>query len=194
MKREYCSERDLLEITNEFQNLKKEEMSVSKYTTTFLEKMELVPYLNLDGISKVEKFANGLPKDFGSMVKLATTLEVAIQVAKSLEDVVKGITTDKEEVGGKRNNDESSKSNKKNMSTEPSPNGKKPVEDNKAKWCENVDKRIMENAKNRWHALVVDGLVTTLETIPNAYVTCAGKQGISGITAQERKKLHKHFG
>ena len=95
LKREYCSERDLLEITNEFQNLKKEEMSVSKYTTTFLEKMELVPYLNLDGISKVEKFANGLPTGFGPTVNLETTLGTPIQLAKSLEDIAKGITTDK---------------------------------------------------------------------------------------------------
>lgn len=60
LKSEYLSKRDLLRIYNEFQNLKKGEMSVSQYIVAFLEKMELVPYLTPTELSNVEKFANGL--------------------------------------------------------------------------------------------------------------------------------------
>ena len=45
LKMQYYSKQDLLEINNEFQNLKKEKMSVSEYTIDFTEKIKLVPYL-----------------------------------------------------------------------------------------------------------------------------------------------------
>lgn len=65
------------EISNEFQNLKKGDMSVSDYAVVFTEKMKLVSHL-VPAESKVERFVNRLPTAFGPMVKLATTLEVAI--------------------------------------------------------------------------------------------------------------------
>lgn len=73
-------------------------MSVSKYAATFIGKMELVPYQVPAELSKIERFVNGLAVDFGPMVKLATTLEAAIQVAKFLEDIVKGKAIDQVEV------------------------------------------------------------------------------------------------
>lgn len=88
-------------------------MSISQYVATFMKKMELVPYITPTKLSKVGKFANRLPVDFDPMVKLATTLEAAIRVAKSLEYVVKWFITDKAEVGEKRKNEESLGSNKK---------------------------------------------------------------------------------
>ena len=66
MKRQHCSEQDLLEINNEFQNLKKEKLSVTKYAASFTE------------FSKVKKLGNGLLVDYDPMVKLVTTLKVAI--------------------------------------------------------------------------------------------------------------------
>lgn len=45
LKEEYYSKRDLLEIENEFQNLKKGKMIVREYATTFFEKIKLVTYL-----------------------------------------------------------------------------------------------------------------------------------------------------
>lgn len=148
LKREYCSEKDLMEITNEFQNLKKGEINVSQYATTLMEMMELVPYLTPTKQSKVERFANGLPMDFGPMVNIATTLEKTIRVAKSLEDIAKEITIDKVEVGRKRKNEESSKSNKRNMLLEPSPSDMEPG-GNKAKWCKEYGKKYFKQCKEK---------------------------------------------
>lgn len=78
------------EISNEFQNLKKWEMSVNQYTTIFTRKMELVPYMVPTELSNVKWLANGLPTDFKPTIQLATTLDATIQFAKSLEDTVKG--------------------------------------------------------------------------------------------------------
>lgn len=77
-------------------------MNDSQYAAAFLENMELVPYLTPIEQSKVERFANGLPTDFGPMLKIATTLETTISVAKSLEEIANGITTNTVEVGRKR--------------------------------------------------------------------------------------------
>lgn len=68
-------------------------MSVTEYVAVFTKKMKLVSYLLPTKSSKVKSFANGLPADFGLMVKLATTLEVTIQVALSLEGMIKERTT-----------------------------------------------------------------------------------------------------
>lgn len=57
LKREYCSERDLIEINNEFQNLKKGKMHFSEYVASFIKKMKLVPYLVPTELSQTSKFA-----------------------------------------------------------------------------------------------------------------------------------------
>lgn len=53
-------------------------MSVEEYVAVLTEKMMLVSDLVPTELSKIEKFANGLPMDFGPIVKLATTFEAAI--------------------------------------------------------------------------------------------------------------------
>lgn len=71
-------EKDLSEIIKEFHNLKKGKISVNEYHMAFSKKMKLVPYLIPIEHSKIKTFVNGLPIDFGPMVKLATSLEVAV--------------------------------------------------------------------------------------------------------------------
>ena len=78
LKREYCSEKDMSEISKEFQNLKQGDMSISEYAAIYFEKMKLVSQLIATESSKVERFSNGLPTNFVPMVKLATTLEATI--------------------------------------------------------------------------------------------------------------------
>lgn len=68
-KEQYCSKQDLLEINNEFQNLKKGKMSAIEYAATFEEKMKLVPYLIPTKLLKMNKFANALPADFSRTVE-----------------------------------------------------------------------------------------------------------------------------
>ena len=60
-------------------------MSVSEYATSFIDKMKLVPYLVPTELSKVNKFGNGLPPEFGPMVKQATTSKTAIWATKNLD-------------------------------------------------------------------------------------------------------------
>ena len=62
-------------------------MSVSEYATSFTEKMKLVPYLVPNELSKVNKFANGLPADFGLMVKQAISLKATIWEAKNVRRI-----------------------------------------------------------------------------------------------------------
>lgn len=85
MKKQYYSEQDLLEIKNEFQNLKKRRLNVNKYVAYFTEKMKFVRYLVPTELSKVNKFASGLLADFDPMVKLANTLKAAIWTAWNVE-------------------------------------------------------------------------------------------------------------
>lgn len=60
-------------------------MSFSKYASTFIEKMKLDSHLVPTKLSKIEKFVNGLPTNYGPTVKLETTLKAAMWAAKNLE-------------------------------------------------------------------------------------------------------------
>lgn len=121
-------------MANEFQNLKKGQMSVIEYATTFNEKMELVPYLIPTELSKKDKFANGLPTDFSPSVKSANTVEAAVQVARSLDIIIKGRTTNKVKVGEKMKGERILEPNKKGRFPKYGPNDKKPKDNNDAKW------------------------------------------------------------
>lgn len=88
-KKEYCSKQDLLVINNDFQNLKKGKMSINEYDAIFTDTMKLVPHLVPTELSKVDKFANGLPSDFGPMVKLETNLKEAVRSAKNMESLIR---------------------------------------------------------------------------------------------------------
>ena len=134
LKMQYCSEQDLLEINNEFQNLKKGKLSITEYATSFTEKMKLIPYLVPTELSKVNKFANGLPADFGPIVKQATTLKAAIWAAKNVETQIKEKGLERAEVGEKRKHEGSSIINKE---TKFSKSGGR----DEAKWCEKCKKK-----------------------------------------------------
>lgn len=56
---QYYSEHDLLEINNEFQNLKKNKMSVNEYTANFTENMKLVLNLVPNELFEVKKVCYG---------------------------------------------------------------------------------------------------------------------------------------
>lgn len=61
--------KDLSEISKEFKNPKKGDMSVSEYTAGFTKKMKLVSRLIPTEHSNGEKFANGVPTNIGPIVK-----------------------------------------------------------------------------------------------------------------------------
>ena len=88
-------------------------MSVTEYAASFTEKMKLVPYLVPTELSKINKFALGLPTYFGPMVKQATTLKGAIWAAKNVEVQIREKGLERAEVGEKRKFERTSGSSKR---------------------------------------------------------------------------------
>ena len=88
-------------------------MSIDDYATAFTEKMKLFPYLVPTELSKIERFPNGLPADFGPTVKMATTLKTAVRAAKNVETQLKERGLERNEVGEKRKMEGSSRSDEK---------------------------------------------------------------------------------
>ncbi|KAL7594215.1 hypothetical protein Lser_V15G28366 [Lactuca serriola] len=138
LKLQYCSEHDLLEINNEFQNLKKGKLSVNEYAASFTEKMKLIPYLVPTELSKVNKFALGLPAEYGPMVKQATTLKAAIWAARNVETQIREKGLEMSKVGEKRMLDGPSGSNKKSKFSKSSSRGGGGGE---VKWCDKCKKK-----------------------------------------------------
>lgn len=91
LEREYLLER-LVRNEEEIPKLKKGDISLIDYATTFTEKQKLVSHQVPTKSSEVERFASLRPTDFSPMMKLATDFDVAIRIAKSLEDMIKGRT------------------------------------------------------------------------------------------------------
>lgn len=107
----------------------------------FSEKMKLVSYLVHTELSKIKKFGNGLPSEYGPTVKLATTLKVAIWAAKNVELHIREKNPKKTRTRDKRKSEGSSKSNKKSVFSKLSPNDKKYGGNNEVKWCDKFKKK-----------------------------------------------------
>ena len=75
--------------------------------------MKFFPYLVPTELSKIEKFANGLPTNIGPTIKMETTLKVAIRAAKNVETQLKERGLETTEVSEKRKFDRSSRSSNK---------------------------------------------------------------------------------
>ncbi|XP_023731876.2 uncharacterized protein LOC111879650 [Lactuca sativa] len=91
-------------------------------------------------MTKVDKYAKGLPWEYVVLVRQTPTLEAAIWSAKSVEEMIKGRASSKVKVGEKRQFEGSSKSNKKNKSGSKKYGGG----GNEAKWCEKCKKKHSE--------------------------------------------------
>lgn len=115
-------------------------MSVSEYVATFTKKMKPLLYLVPTKLSKVDKFANVLPVDFGPMVKIEKTLKEAIWPAKIVETHIRDKVLEKEDIGDKRKLEGSSRSDKKNKFSKSDPNNKKYKRNNESKWCDKCKK------------------------------------------------------
>ena len=137
LKMQYCSEIDLIDLNNEFQNMKKGKLSIDDYATTFTEKMKLFPYLVPSELSKIERFANGLPADFGPTVKMATTLKTAVRAAKNVETQLKERGLERNEVGEKRKMEGSSRSDEKRKFSK---SDSKKLEEG-AQWCDKCKRK-----------------------------------------------------
>ena len=111
-------------------------MSVDEYVTSFTEKMKLFPYLVPTELSKIDRFANGLPANFGATVKMATTLKASIRAAKNVEIQLREKGLERVEVGEKRRFVGSSRSENKNRFLKSDPNNNKYGDCNEERWCD----------------------------------------------------------
>lgn len=76
--------------------------------------MKLVPHVVPTKLTKVDKFSNGLPTDFGPMAKLIRTLKEAIWSGRNVDTQIRDNGLDRMEVGEKMKFEGSSRSKKKN--------------------------------------------------------------------------------
>ncbi|KAI3685861.1 hypothetical protein L6452_35122 [Arctium lappa] len=85
---EYCNERSLDRIKDEFQNLKKGGMSVREYNRLFMDKLGFVGLLVPSEKDKIKDYIKGLPSDMMSMVRVTktSTLREAMEEAQLMED------------------------------------------------------------------------------------------------------------
>ena len=90
-------------------------------------------------IYKIERFANGLPVDFGPTVKMATTLKTIVGEVKNVETQLREKVLERTKVGEKRNFDGSSRSNKKRRFSKSS--SKKFGGGGGEKWCDKCKKK-----------------------------------------------------
>jgi len=136
-KRRYCSAQNLLELENQFLTLKKGSMSIDEYTNNFTEKMEFALRLVPDELTKIDKYAKGLPWEYAVPVRQAPTLEAAIWAAKSVEEMIKGRAANKTEVGEKRKFEGSAKPDERSKSSTRKFRGGGSEE----RWCEKCKKK-----------------------------------------------------
>ena len=135
-KRKFCSAQNLLELENKFLILKKGSMSVDEYTNAFTDKMEFALRIVPDELTKVDRYAKGLPWEYAVPVRQAPTLEAAIWAAKSVENMIKGRTDSKVEVGEKRKLEGTSGSNEKRKFSKSGGGGR-----DEARWCDKCKKK-----------------------------------------------------
>ena len=142
-KRKFCSAQNMLELENKFLTLTKGSMSVDEYTNNFTDKMEFALRIVPDELTKVDRYAKGLPWEYEVPVHQAHTLEAAIWAAKSVENMIKGRTTDKVEVGEKRKFEGTSGSGKKSKFSKSDSKKFGGGKGGEAKWCDKCKKKAL---------------------------------------------------
>ena len=111
-------------------------MSVDEYTNVFTDKMAFALRIIPDELTKIDKYTKGLPGEYTVPVCHTPTLEAAIWASKSIEEMIKGRTTNKVEVGEKRKFEGSSRPEKKNRFPKSDPKNKRYGDNNEEKWCD----------------------------------------------------------
>ncbi|KAL7598686.1 hypothetical protein Lser_V15G21526 [Lactuca serriola] len=115
-------------------------MSIDEYTNAFTDKMEFALRIVLDEMAKIDRYAKGLPWEYAMPVHQTPTLEAAIWVSKSVEEMIKGITANKVEVGEKTKFEGSPRSDEKRKFSK---SGSKKFEGGRdeARWCDKCKKK-----------------------------------------------------
>jgi hypothetical protein len=82
-KKKYLSKKYFNEKTNEFYEIKLRQLTVEEYVNKSLELLRYIPYIKEEK-EKVQRFINGLPKDYQNMIEFdeLRTLEDTIRKAR----------------------------------------------------------------------------------------------------------------
>ena len=104
---------------------------MDEYTNAFTDKMEFALRIVPDELTKVDRYAKGLPWEYAVPVRQA-----AIWAAKSVENMIKGRTDSKVEVGEKRKLEGTSGSNEKRKFSNSGGGGR-----DEARWCDKCKKK-----------------------------------------------------
>ena len=180
LKKRFCTERDLLQLQNEFLNLKKEKMSIDEYVAAFSEKLEFSLHLIPNELAKVDKFAAGLPSDYSVAVRTATTFQSAVWAAKYVENQLKEKASERAEAGEKRKFGGSFESNKKRKNPSKSGGNKD------AKWCEKCKKKHSGRCEARCYTCNQTGHLA--DKCPSKDKTCYGCGEVGHIKPNCPKK------
>ena len=112
-------------------------MSIDEYANAFTDtdKMAFSLCIVPDELTKIDKYTKGLPWEYTMPLRQAPTLEATIWAAKSVEEVIKGRTANKVEVGEMKF-EGSLISKKKNRFPKSDSNNKWFGDRNEEKWCD----------------------------------------------------------
>ncbi|XP_023754540.1 uncharacterized protein LOC111902976 [Lactuca sativa] len=147
-KRTFSSAEDMLDLENQLLTLKKGSMIVDEYTDAFTDKLEFALRVVPDELAKIDRYSKGLPWEYYVLLKQASTFELAIWVANSVENMITKRTTDRAEVDGKRKVDGSSGIKKKNNNKKKKmflKSSSKPGSNQEGKWCDQCKKKHFED-------------------------------------------------
>lgn len=101
-------------------------MVVEECTNAFTDNIEFALRLISNELTKINRYAKGLPWEYTVQVKHALTFEAAVWAARSVESMIKQRTANKSEVGKKRKSERPLKPNKNNRFSKPTPDINKP--------------------------------------------------------------------
>lgn len=86
LRKKYCSDYDMERLEQEFLTLKKGDKPVDDLIYKFSDRMRFVAHLLPTEKAKISRFANTLPPDYRAMVRFATTLDMAFDTARQIEN------------------------------------------------------------------------------------------------------------
>lgn len=97
--------------------------------------MEFSQCVVIDELTKIDRYAKGLPWEYSMSVKQVRTSKADVWTARSVEGMIKRRTSDKDKVGKKRESEGLLNSNKKRKFLQFGPNNRKYKDNGEDRWC-----------------------------------------------------------
>ena len=87
--KEYCTDRDLRVLEDEFLGLSKGDKTIKEYNRLFSEKLSFCKHLCREDAAQINRYAAGLPAEYRTVVRAQPTLRKAMEMAESFEEDLK---------------------------------------------------------------------------------------------------------